>query len=120
VTPKQVMQHTVAVLRSSRFGGRIFRRCCAVDGYGLLAFVRSAPAERLLVGGAELARLRESDGDDVAGAVWVRLSHLRPWMPWATEAAADPVAQRARRREAELHWDQGSDTAMCCAIPSPG
>jgi hypothetical protein len=30
-------------------------------------------------------------------------------MPWATEAAADPVAQRARGREAELHWDQGSD-----------
>ena len=88
---------------------RIFRRCCAVDGYGLLAFVRSAPAERLLVDGAELARLRQSDGDDVAAAVRVGLIHLRPWMPWATEAAADPVAQRARGREAELHWDQGSD-----------
>ena len=25
------------------------------------------------------------------------------------EAAADPVAQRARGREAEVHWDQGSD-----------
>jgi RimJ/RimL family protein N-acetyltransferase len=30
-------------------------------------------------------------------------------MPWVTEAAADPVAQRARAREAELCWDQGSD-----------
>ena len=71
--------------------------------------MRSAPPERLLVDGAELARLRESDGDDVAVAVQISLSHLRPWMPWATEAAADPVAQRARGREAELHWDQGSD-----------
>ena len=71
--------------------------------------MRSAPPERLLVDGAELARLRESDGDDVAVAVRVSLSHLRPWMPCATDAAADPVAQRARGREAELHWDQGSD-----------
>ena len=64
------------------------------------------PPERLLVDGAELARLPESDGDDVAVAVRVSLSHLGPWMRWATEAAADPVAQRARAREAELHWDQ--------------
>jgi hypothetical protein len=54
-------------------------------------------------------RTRESDGDDVAVAVRVSLSNLSPWMPWVTEAAADPVAQRARAREAELYWDQGSD-----------
>lgn len=67
------------------------------------------PPERLPLDGGELSRLREHDGDDVAVAVRVSLSHLKPWMPWATEAAADPAAQRARAREAERQWDEGSD-----------
>ena len=65
--------------------------------------------ERLLIEGGELFRLRETDADDVAAAVRVSLSHLRPWMPWVTESAADPVAQRVRAREAERQWDEGSD-----------
>ena len=80
-------------------------------GCGLLRNVPSLPPELLLVDRGELARLRERDADDVAAAVHVSLSHLKAWMPWATEAAADPVTQRARGREAEVQWDRGSDYA---------
>jgi ribosomal-protein-serine acetyltransferase len=67
------------------------------------------PPEWLPLDGGELSRLRENDGGDVAAAVQVSLSHLEPWMPWATEPAADPAEQRARTREAERQWDEGSD-----------
>jgi RimJ/RimL family protein N-acetyltransferase len=76
---------------------------------GVLRHVSQSPPERLLVDRGELARLRERDGDDVAAAVHVSLAHLKPWMPWATEAAVDPGMQRSRGREAEDQWDQGSD-----------
>lgn len=79
------------------------------EGCGLLRNVPSSPPDLVLVDPGELTRLREGDGDDVAAAVHVSLSHLRPWMPWATDAAVDPVMQRSRGREAEEQWDQGSD-----------
>ena len=78
--------------------------CC-----GLLRTVPSSPPELLRVDRGELTRLRERDGDDVAAAVHVSLSHLKPWMPWATDVAVDPAMQRSRGREAEEQWDQGSD-----------
>jgi len=56
-----------------------------------------------------LSRVREADGDQIALAVRASLDHLRPWMPWATEAAAQVEAQRVRCREAEDLWAHGSD-----------
>lgn len=68
-----------------------------------------APAEVLDVQGGVLSRTRESDAGQLAQAVGESLEHLRPWMPWATEEAADPQAQRVRCREAEESWDSGSE-----------
>lgn len=67
-----------------------------------------------------MVRLREGDADDVAAAVRISLAHLRPWMPWATEAAAEPAAQRLRGREAELAWDRDSDYAYVLRAPEGG
>ncbi len=68
-----------------------------------------APPEELVVPGGQLSRIRESDAGQLAHAVGASLAHLRPWMPWATEQAADAQAQRKRCREAEEGWDNGSD-----------
>lgn len=68
-----------------------------------------SPPETLILPGAELSRVRERDGEHFALAVRQSLEHLRPWMPWATEAAAAPETQRARCRQAEELWSQGSD-----------
>ena len=59
--------------------------------------------------GGQLCRLRDIDGAQMALAIRESLQHLRPWMPWASEAAAQPQAQRERRREAEQQWTEGSD-----------
>lgn len=56
-----------------------------------------------------LARIREADADQIAEAVRASLDHLRPWMPWADEAAAAPEAQRQRARDAQEQWVRGSD-----------
>jgi RimJ/RimL family protein N-acetyltransferase len=59
-----------------------------------------------LPGGGILYRIRESDGDQIGAAVRASLEHLRPWMPWATEAGAAPAPQRAHARESEQQWAQ--------------
>jgi RimJ/RimL family protein N-acetyltransferase len=66
-----------------------------------------APDEVLEVPHCLLSRTRESDADQLADAVGASLDHLRRWLSWATEAAADVQAQRRRCREAEAHWAYG-------------
>jgi RimJ/RimL family protein N-acetyltransferase len=73
------------------------------------AKVSVAPAEVLEVPHGLLSRTRESDAGQLALAVGASLDHLRPWMPWATEDAADAQAQRRRCRELETHWEDGSE-----------
>jgi len=68
-----------------------------------------SPRETIDVPNGVLSRIREADGDQIALAVHASLDHLRPWMPWATEAAAQAEAQRVRSREAEDLWAHGSD-----------
>ncbi|HTX81130.1 MAG TPA: GNAT family protein [Streptosporangiaceae bacterium] len=68
-----------------------------------------APPEVIEVPRGLLARIRESDADQLAEAVAASLDHLRPWMPWATTKAADPQAQREHCREAEKCWDEGAE-----------
>jgi RimJ/RimL family protein N-acetyltransferase len=59
-----------------------------------------------LPGDGVLYRIRESDADQVGVAVRASLEHLRPFMPWATEAGAAPQAQRTHARESEQQWAQ--------------
>ncbi|MGH9113337.1 MAG: GNAT family N-acetyltransferase, partial [Acidimicrobiales bacterium] len=69
-----------------------------------------APPDRLVTAsGAVLRRARPSDAGAFARAVTENLDHLRPWMPWATPAAADVAAQRERLVGADATWDDGSD-----------
>ena len=70
-----------------------------------------APAEVLEVPHGLLSRTRESDADQVAHAVSTSLDHLRQWLSWATEEAADVQVQGRRCREAEAHWADGSEYA---------
>jgi RimJ/RimL family protein N-acetyltransferase len=59
--------------------------------------------------GAVLRRARPDLAQAFARAVGESLDHLRPWMAWATRAAADPSAQRSRLETADATWDDGSD-----------
>jgi RimJ/RimL family protein N-acetyltransferase len=67
------------------------------------------PVEVLEVPHGLLSRTRESDAGQLADAVSASLDHLRRWLTWATEEAADVQAQRKRCREAEAHWADGSE-----------
>jgi RimJ/RimL family protein N-acetyltransferase len=73
------------------------------------ANVPEAPAEVLEVPHGLLSRIRESDADQLAQAVGASLDHLRPWLSWATQEAADPQAQGRRCRGAEAHWADGCE-----------
>jgi RimJ/RimL family protein N-acetyltransferase len=66
-----------------------------------------APPERLDAGPVVVRRLRASDAGAVAAAVSASLDYLRPWMPWATPAAADRGNQLARVAEADQSWESG-------------
>ena len=68
-----------------------------------------APAEVLEVPHGLLSRTRESDAGQVAHAVSASLDHLRQWLSWATEEAADVQVQRRRCHEAEAHWADGCE-----------
>lgn len=63
------------------------------------------PPERVEAGPVLLRRLHKDDAEAIADAIAASLEHLRPWMPWATPAAADPLQQRARIVDAEASWD---------------
>lgn len=67
-----------------------------------------APAEVLEVPHGLLSRTRESDAGQLADAVGANLDHLRRWLSWAIEEAADAQAQCRRCREAEERWADGS------------
>ncbi len=54
------------------------------------------PPERIDLDDVVLRRFRTGDGDAVARAVAESIEHLRPWMPWATVEATDPLFQRRR------------------------
>jgi RimJ/RimL family protein N-acetyltransferase len=71
--------------------------------------VSSSPPESLAAGGIELTRVRTADAEAVAVAVRASLTHLSPWMGWATEQAADLANQRVGAAEAEEAWEKGSN-----------
>jgi RimJ/RimL family protein N-acetyltransferase len=66
-----------------------------------------APPERLDAGAVIVRRVRASDAGAIAAAVSASLDYLRPWMPWATPAAADRGNQLARVAEADQNWESG-------------
>jgi RimJ/RimL family protein N-acetyltransferase len=55
-----------------------------------------------------LRRVRSTDAGAIAAAVGASLDHLRPWMPWATPAAAGRPSQLARLAEADVLWESGA------------
>jgi len=54
-----------------------------------------------------IRRVRASDAGAIAAAVSNSLDYLRPWMPWATPAAAERASQLARVAEADRDWEAG-------------
>jgi RimJ/RimL family protein N-acetyltransferase len=54
-----------------------------------------------------LRRLRATDAGAIAAAVGASLDYLRPWMPWATPAAAERRSQLSRVAEADQWWEAG-------------
>jgi RimJ/RimL family protein N-acetyltransferase len=69
----------------------------------------TGPPETVELAGGWLTRVMEADAGQVAAGVRASLDHLRPFMPWATDAAADPAAQLARVRAGRQRWEEGSE-----------
>jgi RimJ/RimL family protein N-acetyltransferase len=65
------------------------------------------PPERVDAGPVILRRVRASDAAAIAAAVGASLAYLRPWLPWATPAAADRRNQLSRVAEADQWWESG-------------
>ena len=65
------------------------------------------PPERVEAGPVVVRRLRASDAGAIAAAVGASLDYLKPWMPWATPAAAERSNQLARVAEADQRWESG-------------
>src|SRR5215472_11313165 len=74
-----------------------------------MCLVKTSPPETLYLPRGVLSRIREKDSVQVAEAVNASLDHLRPWMRWATPAAAREDIQRETCRSKEGRWDAGSD-----------
>jgi RimJ/RimL family protein N-acetyltransferase len=55
--------------------------------------------------------MRASDAPDLALAIRASLDHLRAWLSWATEDAAQVTAQEQHCRESEAHWSEGTEYA---------
>lgn len=66
-----------------------------------------APPEIIELPAGVLSRIRESDAEQIGEAVRASLEHLKPWMPWATAAGAQPEPQREHARGGEDQWAQG-------------
>lgn len=65
------------------------------------------PPERVDAGAVTLRRLRATDAGAIAAAVAASLDYLRPWMPWASPAAAERQSQLIRVAEADQWWESG-------------
>lgn len=74
-----------------------------------MCLVKALPRETLYLPRGLLSRIREKDSAQLAEAVSASLDHLRPWMLWATPAAAREDVQRETCRAKEGRWDSGSD-----------
>lgn len=87
----------------------------------MVSHTRGAPPEILHAGPLLLRRVQQADAEPVARSVRQSLEHLRPWMPWATPAAATTPAQEARCAEAVELWERGSDFIYHAFLPDlPG
>ncbi|HEY3503979.1 MAG TPA: GNAT family N-acetyltransferase [Actinocatenispora sp.] len=66
------------------------------------------PSEILVANGVTLRRFRAGDARALHGAIRASLSHLRPWMPWATDEY-DRDGVRGWLTECAAKWDAGHD-----------
>jgi RimJ/RimL family protein N-acetyltransferase len=76
------------------------------------------PSEELAAAAVVLRRSLPSHAEALAGAATASLEHLRPWMPWATEAGVRADAQRERL--ALLRWEPDSDYDYLMLHPTAG
>jgi len=76
------------------------------------------PPEWLEEGPLVLRRMQAGDAGEIAAVVGASLDHLRPWMPWATDEAADIRTQLARITEADELWETGSDYIYAIFVAS--
>jgi len=82
--------------------------------------IPEAPPERVEAGPVIVRRVLASDADAIAAAVAASLDELRPWMPWATPAAADQGTQLARVAEADHRWESGISYTYSVLAASTG
>jgi RimJ/RimL family protein N-acetyltransferase len=67
-----------------------------------------------------LRRLVADDGPALAQAVGESLEHLRPWMPWATPAAATVPAQASHVAQAVSRWESATDFEYVLRVAPSG
>jgi len=82
--------------------------------------IPAAPPERVEAGPVVVRRVQASDASAIAAAVGASLDELRPWMPWATPAAADQSIQLARVAEADHRWESGISYTYSVLTASTG
>jgi RimJ/RimL family protein N-acetyltransferase len=75
------------------------------------------PSEILVANGVTLRRFRTGDARALHGAIRASLSHLRPWMPWATEDY-DEDGVRGWLAESDTKWDAGQDFQYAIVLGS--
>lgn len=74
--------------------------------------------ERLEIEGAVLVRTRADHAAALVDVLLASLQHLRPWMPWATEANATMAVQHERLVATELSWTNGTDYDFLIVAPA--
>ena len=74
--------------------------------------------ESIEIDGAVLVRTRADHAAALVDVLVTNLEHLRPWMPWATEANATMAVQQERLVNTELAWANGTDYDFLIVAPA--
>ena len=74
--------------------------------------------ESIEINGAALVRTRADHAAALVDVLVTNLEHLRPWMPWATEANATMAVQQERLVNTELAWANGTDYDFLIVAPA--
>lgn len=75
------------------------------------------PPEEIVFDGATLVRARAAHAEPLVEVLVSTLSHLAPWMPWATAENATVPVQTARLAKVETDWLNGTDYDYLIVTP---
>jgi RimJ/RimL family protein N-acetyltransferase len=89
----------------------------AVASNGAVTSTLAHPPETIDADAVHLRRVVLDDAAALADAVGQSLDHLRPWMPWATPAAATVRAQTRFLEDTTPRWEQGADYVYVMGAP---